>query len=95
MIATIQRVHLQPPACARKPPMRGPRTGPRNIPRKKTDIILPFFAGEMQSAMLPPPIFIGPPPRQPDMNRRKTKEPIVGATAHAIVKVRNRTFEML
>src|SRR5580700_11431061 len=95
IIATIQRVHLQPAACARNPQMRGPRTGPRKIPIKKIDIILPLFAGRMQSAILPPPMFIGPPPRQPAMNRKKIKEAIVGAPAQAIVKARKIMFEML
>jgi hypothetical protein len=94
-IATTQSVHLQPADCAINPPIRGPITGPINMPPKKTDIILPFFAGRMQSAMLPPPMFIGPPPTQPAINRKTMKQAIVGAAAQATVKARKRMFVIL
>jgi hypothetical protein len=77
------------------PPIRGPITGPTNMPTKKTDIIFPFFAGRMQSAILPPPMFIGPPPRQPAINRKNMKKAIVGAAAQATVKARKRMLVIL
>lgn len=94
-ITRSQKTHLQPAFCAMKPPMTGPRTGPRNIPVKRIDMTAPRLAGATWSAMLAPPTFMGPAPKQPAMKRKMMKLVMLGARAQPMVKPRCPTLETL
>lgn len=72
-----------------------PITGPRKMPVKKMDITKPLLARATWSAILPPPMFIGPAPKLPAMNRNTMKEAILGARALPIEKPSVTRLEIL
>ena len=65
------------------------------MPVKNIDMTKPLLAGAIWSAMLPPPIFIGPAPKLPAMKRNTMKDAIFGAVALAIEKASVTTLQML
>lgn len=65
------------------------------MPVKKMDITVPLLSNDTWSAMLPPPIFIGPAPKLPAMNRKTINEAMFGALALAIEKASVATLQTL
>src|SRR5450756_114556 len=91
VIVKTQKTHLQPSACARKPPATGPRTGPSRGPIANMDIAAPLDCCGITSTTVPPPIVNGQEPAHPARNRKMMKLGMLVATAHATVKmVHNR-----
>jgi len=73
----------------------GPTAGPKSGPIIMLAIALPLFSIGYKSATVPDARVIGQLAATPARNRNTVSAPILLATAHAMLKMRNMTLQML